>query len=249
MVIAIGLVIGFSIGCTGVGGGVLTAPALVLLMGFSPRASVNTALIFSALVKLCVSGMYLFQRQVDFRVLAYLLGGGIPGVIGGAVLLESLKNSKSEKWILTAIGLIISASALSSLVMSFRSRREKTARLYVLPPFALAIGLETGFSSAGAGALGSILLLNFTALAPIAIVGTDLWFGLITSATGGTIHALVGGGNWSILAKLVPAGIIGSLAGAAISRKLPSNSLRIAVLACATLVGILLIVRSILSAV
>src|SRR5579871_552627 len=117
MEIILGLVIGFSIGCTGVGGGVLTAPALVLVLGFSPRASVTTALIFSTLVKICVSGVYLFKRQVNFRVLAYLLAGGLPGVIGGSIILESLKNSKSEKWILPAIGVVIAISAISSLTI------------------------------------------------------------------------------------------------------------------------------------
>jgi len=69
MQIVIGLVIGVAIGSTGVGGGTLTAPALILLLGYSPRIAVATALLYSAVVKIGAAVVYLSRQQVNFRVL------------------------------------------------------------------------------------------------------------------------------------------------------------------------------------
>jgi uncharacterized membrane protein YfcA len=245
MEILIGLFIGFVIGSTGVGGGSLTAPVLIIVLGFQPRIGVATALVFSALVKVCVSAVYLWRRQVDLRALAYLLGGGLPGAVAGALLVQQVRANRSEGWILAAIGAIVAASAVSSFMQVDRTSRTTQARRQLLSVFALPIGLETGFSSAGAGALGSIILFNFTALPPAVVVGTDLLFGLAISAVGGGIHAAAGGCNWAALTRLVPAGILGAFIGASMARHLPSGRLRKGVLSCAACLGVVLLCKGI----
>jgi uncharacterized protein len=244
MEILIGLVIGFAIGTTGVGGGTLTAPALILILGFTPRASVTTALIFSAMAKISASAIYAWKRQVNYGVLIYLLLGGVPGAIAGSLIIEHFRSGKSEAWVLLVVGAIITSSAVASLMFRPQARKNAGNRFHFLLPPAFAIGVETGFSSAGAGALGSVLLLNFTSLAPAVVVGTDLCFGLITSASGGIVHAFAGSSNWPVLARLIPAGMVGTLAGAMVSHRLPSKALRVGILICAAFVGILLCVRS-----
>jgi Sulfite exporter TauE/SafE len=117
---------------------------------------------------------------------AYLLCGGVPGAIVGAIILEKMKSEKSEAWILLTLGIIIVVSASISLVQ-FTTPNQRT-RTHLLPPGAFLIGAETGFSSAGAGALGTVMLFNFTSLAPAVVVGTDLVFGLIVSTVAGGIH-------------------------------------------------------------
>jgi uncharacterized protein len=241
MEILIGFIIGVAIGTTGVGGGTLTAPAMILILGFSPRVSVATALVFSACVKVWASSIYLLRNQVDVRVLGYLLGGGLPGAILGAVLLEHLRSSKTDGWIMMAIGLIISASAATSLFRARNPGPKSSSRTHWLPIPSFFIGMETAFSSAGAGALGSVLLFNLGTLAPSVVVGTDLVFGMVISAVGGSIHAMAGSCEWPALIKMVPAGLLGSAVGAQMAGRLPSRMLRTAVLICATLVGILLI--------
>lgn len=245
MEILIGLVIGFAIGTTGVGGGTLTAPALILILGFTPRASVTIALLFSAMVKIFASAIYAWKRQVNYRILAYLLLGGVPGVVAGSLIVEYFRSGKSEALVLLIVGLIITASAAASLIARPAAQKNARNRFGFLLPPAFAIGVETGFSSAGAGALGSVLLLNFTSLSPAMVVGTDLFFGLITSASGGIVHAFAGSSNWAVLAKLVPAGMIGSFAGAMLSHRLPSRALRVAILICAACIGLLLCYRSV----
>jgi uncharacterized membrane protein YfcA len=83
MEVVIGLLIGFAIGATGVGGGTLMVPALIFLLGFQARTAVATALLFSTCVKILGSGVYFWHRKVDIRTLAYLLYGGLPGAIIG----------------------------------------------------------------------------------------------------------------------------------------------------------------------
>jgi uncharacterized membrane protein YfcA len=188
MDLIIGIVIGFAIGATGIGGGTLMAPALVFALGFSPRAAVATALVFSSFVKVLASGIYLWQRKVDAKVLAYLVCGGVPGAVVGAIVLEGSKSKTSEPWVLVTLGIIVVVSAGLSLFHFAMSNERPKSRLYLVPLFSFMIGSETGFSSAGAGALGTVMLFNLTTLAPSVIVGTDLVFGLIISTLAGSIH-------------------------------------------------------------
>ena len=237
----IGIVVGFAIGATGVGGGTLMAPALVFFMGFPPRTAVATALLFSSSVKLMASSVYLWQRKIDVRILIYLLCGGIPGSVIGAIILEKFNNHKSEAWIFFIIGTIIVISAVSSFFQFNISGVDAKPRLYLIPFLSFIIGSETGFSSAGAGALGTVMLFNFTTLAPTLVVGTDMVFGWIISVLAGSIH--IGSCDYIALCKLVPAGIIGALIGTRVALNLPVKTLRKAVLLCVIVVGVLLLRR------
>lgn len=189
MEVAIGLVIGFAIGASGVGGGTLMVPALVFLLGFQARTAVATALLFSTCVKILGSGVYYWHRKIDIRTLVYLLYGGLPGTIIGAILLKRAHTRGSEAWILFTVGLIVIVSAGLSLLYDVTAKSRWRSRAYLLPPFSFILGIETGFSSAGAGALGTVMLFNLTELSPALVVGTNLLFGLIISATAGGIHA------------------------------------------------------------
>jgi uncharacterized protein len=239
----VGSLIGFAIGATGIGGGTLMAPALIFALGFPARTAVATALLFSSIVKLLASGIYLSHRKVDARVLAYLLCGGLPGAIIGAIVLEGLRSKKSEAWVLLTVAIIVIVSAALSLFRFKTANAGGGSRLYLLPPFSFLIGLETGFSSAGAGALGTVMLFNLTALVPSLVVGTDLVFGMIVSTVAGGIH--VGSCDFAALAKLVPAGIAGVLVGSRVSVGWSVNTLRKAVLLCTILAGVLLLRKGI----
>jgi uncharacterized protein len=243
MEIAIGALIGLAIGATGVGGGTLTAPALILLMGYSPRVAVATALVFSAAVKVFASGTYLFRGNVDFRTLGYLICGGGPGALLGAVALERLHLAEANQWILCAIGIVVVISAVGNIINFGRGQRTPTSRPDLLPFFGFPIGLEAGFSSSGAGALGTTLLFRITALSPAVVVGTDLVFGLAVSTIAGGVHAYSGACNWRGLAQLIPAGIFGSIIGAHLSSILSAKALRTVVMICAAGIGFSLLVR------
>src|SRR3954469_7736661 len=93
MEVLLGFAIAVAIGVTGVGGGVITAPALMLFLGVPPMEAVTVSLVFAAIVKTLIAPTYLWRKQVDFRILGRLLMGGIPGVVAGSLFLQRLSSS------------------------------------------------------------------------------------------------------------------------------------------------------------
>ncbi len=220
MEIALGFVIATFIGLTGVGAGTMTTPLLILLLGMPTSQAVGTALIFGATIKIITTPFYWQRGQVDMGALKYLLGTGLPGVLIGSLMLSGFKSD----WVTVFVGVTIMAVSTFNL---FRFRPgESVDRKPWLAFVALPIGLEVGFSSAGAGALGSLALMNLTKLSPAAVVGTDLTFGLVLNLVGGGIRAAMGDLNGPILTKLLMGGVVGAIAGSLLAQKLPSKKLK-----------------------
>lgn len=216
----LGFVIATFIGLTGVGAGTMTTPLLILLLGMPTSQAVGTALIFGASVKIITTPFYWRRRQIDLKALAYLLGTGLPGVLIGSWLLSGIKSD----FVTVFVGLTIMIVSLFNL---FRFAPGKSVdRKPWLAFVGLPIGLEVGFSSAGAGALGSLALMNLTTLAPAAVVGTDLTFGLVLNMTGGFIRALMGDLNQATLTKLLIGGAVGAITGSLLAQRLPSQKLK-----------------------
>jgi uncharacterized protein len=226
----LGFAIAAAVGLTGVGAGTITAPALILFFHLTAANSVGTALTFAAVIKLAVLPVYLRRKQVGLRTLLLLCAGGIPGVLGGVYLLNLLNARKHESALFLVLGATILIMSLFNLYRAVRDFSRNTAqdRSRWLPPIAALIGAEVGFSSAGAGALGSLALLNLTTLTPAQVVGTDMVFGLIVSLIGGGFHFFAGHYDFAILSKLIIGGIAGALAGANLSSVLPARPLRMA---------------------
>lgn len=235
----LGFVIALAISLTGVGAGSMTTPLLILFLRVPPAAAVGTALAFGAIVKIASVPLYAARRQVNLRVLRLLLTGGIPGVIVGALLLNQVKHSVYNGVLYVALGTLIVASALFHLYRAFRPSPHPAARdrSRLLTWFAVPIGAEVGFSSAGAGALGSLLLLGLTRLTAAEVVGTDLCFGLGLSLVGSFIQ--VGAGNYdpSLLWKLVVGGLIGAFTGSLLAGRIAQRPLRVGLLLALVILG------------
>jgi uncharacterized membrane protein YfcA len=110
-----------------------------------------------------------------------------------------------------------------------------------LPWLALPIGVESGFSSAGAGALGTVLLLNYSEMTPSQVVGTDLLFGLVLAVIGSAFHWTFGSINSPVLVELLVGGVPGVVAGCLLARKVPANKLKTAVAMVAIFAGLQLV--------
>jgi uncharacterized membrane protein YfcA len=106
---------------------------------------------------------------------------------------------------------------------------------------ALPIGIESGFSSAGAGALGTVLMLNYTEMTAPQVVGTDLVFGLVLAVIGAAFHWKFGVMNTGVLVQLLAGGIPGVLLGCALARIVPARRLKTVVAAVAIFAGLQLI--------
>ena len=243
MAFLLGFLIAFAIGVTGVGAGTVTAPLLILALGLPPEVAVGTALLFGFLVKVPAGAVYLLRRQVDARALLRLLLGGVPGVLLGSLLLTQLKGAKDL--VLLLVGLTVVLSAGLGLWRGLKGVGRGRERPWLLPPAAFGIGLEVGFSSAGAGALGTLLLLHATRLSPQKVVGTDLLFGLVLALLGGGVHLAFGQVAPSLLLALASGGVAGGLLGALSAPRLPAEPFRLALLLWLVFVGAQLVYRGV----
>jgi uncharacterized protein len=229
MEIVLGFLIAVAIGITGVGAGVITAPVLILFFHVPAAHAVGTALAFSVAVKVLVVPMQMFRKQVDFKVLGYLLMGGIPGVLIGSVILAKLNTQGTQGILYAALGTTVVIMAAMNLYRLWLKPAAAGTRNYArwLPAIALPIGAEVGFSSAGAGALGSLVLLWLTPLTAASVVGTDLFFGLCLSLIGSGFQLTAGNYNAAILTKLVIGGVVGAFAGTYLAAITPQRAFRV----------------------
>jgi uncharacterized protein len=248
MEVLYGFLIALVIGMTGIGGGTLAAPALILLLKLPPAESVGTALVFSAIVKLNASLLYLYRRQVDYGVLGYLLIGGVPGAAIGAIFLHRLHVAQYGAVILAVVGATVVISAAFNLVRNRLNPVPRRFRPKMISLLSLPIGVQVGFSSVGAGALGTVLLFGLTELPPATVIGTDVAFGTVVSMVGGGLHIAADTWNGLVLLKMLAGGLFGVVAGTSLAGTLSPRIVRIAVLSWAVATGLLLIYKSLAQA-
>lgn len=241
MAVLLGFLIAAAIALTGVGAGVITAPLLMLWLGVPPAIAVGTALAFGALVKIPAALSYWRRGLVDRGAAKAMILGGIPGVLVGGLLLQSFDRAGLRPVVLCIVGLVVVTSALFGLWRAWRPatpvERGASERRRTLGWLSLPIGLEVGFSSAGAGALGTLLLLHVTALPAAAVVGTDLVFGLALSLVGGSMFVAFGSWQPDLLLQLVAGGIVGAVLGTRLADVVPTRALRVGLLLWLTYVG------------
>ncbi len=228
----IGFIIAVFIALTGVGAGTITTPLLILFLGIPTTVAVSTGLMFSAAVKLVLVPSQIARKQVNWRVLGRMLLGGIPGVLLGSLVLNHLASAGSKHIMNGLLGAVLVLTALYQIAFSFRREprnpRPKKDRSALMPLLMFPVGAEVGFSSAGAGALGTAALLSLTALEPAQVVGTDILFGFLLSLVGSGAHWFSHSTNPDLLLHLVAGGILGVVAGTLSSSYIPKRPLRFA---------------------
>jgi uncharacterized membrane protein YfcA len=227
----IGFVIALFIALTGVGAGTITVPILVLFLKVPAPIAVGIGLTFSAAIKLILVPAQIIRGNVAWRTLGYMLLGGVPGVLIGSLLLKQLVTSGSQNVLNALLGAILVSTATWQIVFSFRRVERNTLgrdRSPLLAWLMFPVGAEVGFSSAGAGALGSAALLSLTNLLPAQVVGTDIAFGFLVSLIGSGAHWFSHQSNLQLLLQLTAGGVVGALTGTLLSNSIPRRPLRIA---------------------
>src|SRR5271154_5521236 len=237
----IGFLIAAAVGLTGIGGGSFTVPALVLLVGLPANAAVGTAFVFAGILRLIAAPFYLFGKQIHFRYFWLLVQGAVPGLLLGTYVLHLLSHDSGSPIVVILLGLILAAS--SSITFAPRVQNPEFARKNSrwLPWLAFPIGVESGFSSAGAGALGTVLLLNYSEMAPADVVGTDIVFGLVLAIIGSAAHCTFGSISTPTLLQLLAGGVPGVVVGCLLARKVPAQKLKAVVATVALFAGLQLI--------
>jgi len=237
----IGFLIAVVIALTGVGAGVITAPLLILFLHVPLEIAVSTALAYSAIVKLIVVPVQVVRRQINYRVLGFMLVGGLPGVIIGSVLFKHVAAHGPRTVLYFVLGAIILFTSGWHIFRYFRPTgisRPSADRSKWLGALMLPIGAEVGFSSSGAGALGTVALLGMTDLSAAQVVGTDLAFGLAIALVGTGVHMIGGQYAGALLVKMAIGGVAGGVFGTTVAPKIPNRNLRLALSLWLTVIGV-----------
>jgi uncharacterized membrane protein YfcA len=214
---------------------------LILFLHVPLEIAVSTALAYSAVVKLIVVPVQVVRRQVNYRVLLRMLIGGLPGVVLGSLLFKHVAAHGPRTALMFALGAIILFTSGWHIYRHFRpagiarpvSDRSKLLGLIMFP-----IGAEVGFSSSGAGALGTVALLGMTNLTAAQVVGTDLAFGLAIALVGTGVHMLGGQYAVAILVKMSIGGVVGGIVGSGLAPRIPNRTLRLALSLWLTVIGL-----------
>ncbi|MBV9103112.1 MAG: sulfite exporter TauE/SafE family protein [Candidatus Eremiobacteraeota bacterium] len=239
----IGLLIATAIGLTGVGGGTITTPLLILVLGRPAPIAVGTALSFAAIIDLVVVPIYMARRQVHFRTLGWMLLGGIPGVVIGGLVLRRFPVNSHLLYVILGVTIVFAAALNMYRLVRLSGASGTSERHRLLPFIMLPVGAEVGFTSAGAGALGSLALLGLTRLSAAQVVGTDLTNALALATIGGGIQLVAGNCDVALLIKLLAGGVFGAVLGSMLAMRLPSRPLKWALAVWLTVLGIQLFVR------
>jgi uncharacterized protein len=237
----IGFLIALAVGITGIGGGSFTVPALVLIVGMPAASSVGTAFVFAGVLRLLAAPFYLAGRHIHWRYLWLLIQGAVPGLLIGTLFLRLLSKSGGNPVIVVVLGVILTASSCITFFARLQNRTFAQKNSRWLPWLALPIGVEAGFSSAGAGALGTVLLLNYSEMSPPEVVGTDILFGLVLAIIGSLFQWKFGAIDTHVLTQILAGGIPGVLIGCLLAKRVPARKLKFVIAGIAIFAGLQLV--------
>jgi uncharacterized protein len=237
----LGFAIALAVGLTGIGGGSFTVPALVLLVGLPAADAVGTAFVFAGVLRLVAAPFYLLGRQVHARYFRLLIMGAVPGLVLGIIALRLLAKEGNSSVVVIILGALLAATAGVTFLPRIHNPRFAGNNSRWLPWLAFPIGVESGFSSAGAGALGTVLLLNYSEMTPTQVVGTDILFGLVLAIIGSVAHWTFGSISASTLLQLLEGGVPGVVVGCLLARKVPAHKLKTVVAIVALFAGLQLV--------
>jgi hypothetical protein len=231
LIIVFGLGVGVLVGLTGIGGGSLMTPLLILVAGINPAVAIGTDLAYGAITKTLGGWRHLRKGTVDLGVSKWLAFGSVPGSLVGVWLLEhTLKNSVDS--LLTFVAIALSVAALAIIGRSFFDVREHesvtlgTRNKAIAVTTGAVLGLMLGVTSVGSGALiGPILILLF-GLTPRRVVGTDVFHAAILLWSAGIAHWVGGNVDFSLMGNILIGSLPGVYVGTHLIDKVPSDVLR-----------------------
>lgn len=233
-----GFIVGGLVGFTGVGGGSLMTPALVLLFGIAPTTAVGTDLLFAAITKSNGTVAHSLNGTIDWRITARLASGSVPATIASLIALSSIGKSGSQTanglitsvlgfaLILTAIAILFRELLLRYIAKHAHKRTERKTRLLTILVGAL-LGILVSISSVGAGAIGMTALLALYPKLPTAkLVGSDIAHAVPLTFIAGLGHWILGSVDWWLLASLLIGSIPGIAIGSYFAARVPDKFLR-----------------------
>lgn len=241
-----GLLVGFLVGLTGVGGGSLMTPFLIAVLGVPAPTAVGTDMVYATATKMTGSVQHYRQRSVNLEVAVFLGLGSIPASLLGVWTLEWIKDAYDAETVRSIMITIIAATLVlvgASLIFKAflperwvrRSRQTawdgKTSmslkrRLFTVL-FGATGGYLVGLTSIGSGSVMAVILLLLYPLAPAIVVGTDIAHATVLSLVTGFAHLLNGNVDLPLVGTLLLGSIPGVLVGSRLAPRLPGRPLTI----------------------
>lgn len=241
VLIIFGLGIGILVGMTGMGGGALMTPLLILVFGVQPVTAIATDNLYGSVTKWFGAWGHLKRRTVHLGIAFWLAVGSVPAAIAGVWVIKILQAHYGEdrlnELVLGMLGaalLVVGASVFMRAIFLADVIPERHAmHLYRRHKvIAIVTGALTGFviglTSAGSGTLVAITLIAVFRLTPQRIVGTDIFHGAVLQGAAGIAYAIGGSVNFPLMATILIGSIPGVIVGARLAVKVPQGFLRYA---------------------
>lgn len=238
LIIVAGLVVGFLIGLTGVGGGTLLTPVLVLL-SVPPTIAVGTDLFYGSLTKMVGSYQHWKQRSINWKWVLYMAAGSVPSAVVATYVIHfvSVHYGTAEKMVRTGLGVVLVFAAFASLLNEIYRKRVVDFKPAVDPSdhkvkiilLGAVVGFLVGLTSVGSGSLIAVSLIMFSRLRSTTIVGTDIAHALLLVTAAALAHWQIGTVNVPLAANLLIGSLPGVIIGSRLAYRTPSRPLRFAV--------------------
>jgi uncharacterized membrane protein YfcA len=240
LIVFFGLGVGALIGLTGVGGGSLMTPLLLITGGYSPVVAIGTDLAYGAITKTVGGWRHLNAGHVDLRLSWFLAAGSVPGSILGVIVVNWLHaeyDDAFEPYLLGAVAIALMFAASATLYRALfrpgliaKEREAAMLQRRISKVGTILIGLTLGFilglTSVGSGALVGLVLILLYKLSPRRVVGTDVFHAAVLLWTAGMAHFISGNVDLGLMATILVGSLPGVWIGTALVPHVPVVGLR-----------------------
>ena len=238
-IVLFGFGVGFLVGLTGMGGGSLMTPLLILVFGVKPVTAIGTDIFYAAVTKTAGGWRHLKLQTVNMSLTLWMAAGSVPSAIAGVWVIELLQRRYGDELdetifaILAACLLVVGAvTLLRSLFMADKIQEREDFEMHTRHKVAaVGVGATTGFiiglSSAGSGTLIAIMLITVFRLTPRRVVGTDVFHAAILLWAAGLAHMVGGNVDFLLAGNILIGSVPGVILGSNMSVKWPQGVLRI----------------------
>lgn len=251
MLVVAGAATGLLVGLTGVGGGALMTPLLLLLFGVAPLTAIGTDLWFAAITKIFATRVHHRHGMIDWQVVKRLWVGSLSASVATLIWMTLhpvdetavilLKTAIAVAVMLTALGMLLQKPlhALGRKLRTTDGERFKKIQAPLTVLAGVVLGVLVTLTSVGAGALGAVFLayLYPLRLTPPRLIATDIVHAIPLAIFAGSGHLLIGNVNFGLLGNLLLGSIPAVILGAVLSARLPHGLLRGALAAVLLIIG------------
>ncbi len=244
-----GLVVGGIVGLTGMGGGALMTPVLVILFGVKTPAAISSDIVASFFLKPIGGGVHIRRRTVNWRMVRWLSAGSVPAAFLGAYVIDRVASGGAESRVKEILGVVLLVAAAAMLVKVVVQARRRTVSgemmdqrlVRPVPTFVIGVigGFLVGMTSVGSGSLMIVMLmLLYPTLTSREMVGTDLVQAIPLVGAAAVGHLIFGHLSFGLTSSVLVGAIPGVYAGAHVSARASDRYIRpvlVAVLAVSAL--------------